>query len=249
MAWIVVVNSFFAGLASVAVTGRITYALLRDKAFQFSKYMEGVHKTLRTLVKGLIMIFMFDIIILLMPVNNENGLIAQVFLLLCIFSFYCPILPSQQAILGLATVGFQVSYAIPIFLRLLPGNQLDILHSNPEAKKKLFTLGIISKPLGLLSVLWLSVTSVFLFLPTELPVTADNMNYTMLVVGLVFLIGAVYWIASGHINFRGPTRLNAVSMLSEDAKKNIEMVAAGSGENCDVELDAHCLTSAGSLAN
>ena len=35
LAWLVVINVFFAGVSSVAVTGRITFALARDSAFPF----------------------------------------------------------------------------------------------------------------------------------------------------------------------------------------------------------------------
>jgi len=42
VAWLLVINIFFAGVSSCTVTGRITYALMRDKAFPFSNFWAQV---------------------------------------------------------------------------------------------------------------------------------------------------------------------------------------------------------------
>eukprot|EP01036_Dinobryon_divergens_P036791 gene36791-47973_t len=79
LAWILVINVFFAGMSSVAVTGRITYALSRDGAFPFSEYLSWM-----------------------LPLINEDAFIS---------------------ITDTATIAFQVSYAIPITLKLLYENK------------------------------------------------------------------------------------------------------------------------------
>ena len=78
-------------MASVTVTGRITFALIRDGAFPFSKQMEGVWAVTKSPAKAIIFVFFIDALILLLPLTNEaNGVLA--------FS----------AITGIATIGFQV---------------------------------------------------------------------------------------------------------------------------------------------
>jgi amino acid transporter len=42
IAWLLVINAFFAGLSSVTVTGRITFALARDNGFPFSEWVKKV---------------------------------------------------------------------------------------------------------------------------------------------------------------------------------------------------------------
>lgn len=53
-----------------------------------------------------------------------------------------------------------------------------------------FHLGKYSLPVGWLSFAWLFGTAFLFFLPTEWPVTAEAMNYTCVIVGVVLLIGA-----------------------------------------------------------
>ena len=89
LAWLVCINLFFAGLSSVAVTGRITYALTRDGAFAYSEYLSKVNDTTKSPIRAIMFVFIFDALFLLLPLD-PNGALA----------FY--------AIIGLSILGFQV---------------------------------------------------------------------------------------------------------------------------------------------
>eukprot|EP01041_Mallomonas_annulata_P013242 gene13242-28030_t len=102
LAWILVINVFFAGMSSVAVTGRITYALSRDGAFPFSEYLSWVHPSLKSPVIALIFVWVLDSLLQMLPLINEDAFIS---------------------ITDTATIAFQVSYAIPITLKLLYENK------------------------------------------------------------------------------------------------------------------------------
>jgi amino acid transporter len=45
MGILLLINFFFAGFSSLTVTSRIGYAMARDKAFPYSKFLAIVHKT------------------------------------------------------------------------------------------------------------------------------------------------------------------------------------------------------------
>lgn len=70
------------------------------------------------------------------------------------------------------------------------------------------SLGKWSVPLGVISCIWLFGSSCLLFLPQTNPVTPQNMNYLIVVVAGVTLIGAVNWLVSGRYSFKGPKRAN-----------------------------------------
>jgi hypothetical protein len=61
-------------------------------------------------------------------------------------------------------------------------------------------------PFAVLSATWLVFTSIIFFLPERHPTTAANMNYTIVVVGAVAIIGGLYWVVSARHFFKGPRR-------------------------------------------
>jgi amino acid transporter len=180
LSWLVVYVLFFAGVSSVAVTGRITYALMRDKAFPHSDFWAQVHPTLHTPINAIMFVCIFDFLLLLVPLAGDNGTTAF------------------ASITGLTSIGFQISYALPIALKLYyqPSN----FPLTP------FHLGVWSRPLGILSCLWLFSTSCFFFFPEEAPVTPQSMNWVIVVVAACFIFAAVNWYFNSQYTFHGPPR-------------------------------------------
>lgn len=190
LTWLVVINLFFAGVASVAVTGRITFALLRDKAFPYSDYLVQVHPTLKSPIRAINFVFILDALLLLLGLNPESG-------------------TAFTAIVGLCTIGFMVSYAIPIVLKIAcqPKNFPD----TPMA------LGRWSVPCGIASSAWLLGTSCLFLFPQAGPLDLDTMNWLVVICGGCFVMGAVYWLAGGNKSFTGPPIMNIKELLAEQA--------------------------------
>jgi len=159
------------------VTGRITFALCRDKALPYADFWSKVHDTSKEPLRILVLLFIIDSLLLLLPLVSSVAF---------------------ASITGITTIGFQVSYGIPILLKLIfsfndfPGSEV--------------TLGKFSNPMGVISCLWLFGTSCLLFLPSSSPVDNETMNWTVVVIGGFGFIAAVYWILYAQYNFRGPVR-------------------------------------------
>ena len=177
LAWLVVINVFFAGVSSVTVTGRITFALARDKAFPFSDRIATVHPVLKSPAVAIMFVWALDSLLQLLPLVSTVAFVS---------------------VTGITTIGFQISYAIPILMKLLCKEHFPLTK---------LSLGCWSKPIGLLSSLWLISTSFLFFLPTTNPVTRDNMNYTVLIVGAVVVAGTINWIFNAKYFFTGPKRV------------------------------------------
>ena len=185
LAFLVCLNLFFAGLSSVTVTGRITYALARDGAFPFSSVVAKVHPTNQSPINALIFVCILDSFLQLLPLDEANGSIAF------------------TSVIGLCVIGFQLSYAIPIFLKLI---------FNPsDFPKTAMDLGVLSKPFAIISCLWLFGTSFLLFLPVEYPVTSQSMNWLVIVFTFFFIVGAVNWIFNSRYYFKGPHRKDSTT--------------------------------------
>jgi amino acid transporter len=180
-AWAVTVNLFFAGVSSVAVTGRITWALMRDNGFFFSDYFKVVDEGLQSPIRAIMFVFAFDALLLLLPLNPGVGLTA----------FY--------SIVGLCAVGFNISYAIPIGAHIIYSTETSF----PRTEK---SLGSYSRIFGSISCVWLLFTAVLFFLPTEYPVTNENMNWLCVVAPFVLLVGYLNWIFNSQYSFTGPRR-------------------------------------------
>jgi amino acid transporter len=180
MTWIVLVNIFFAGISSVAITGRITFSLMRDHAFPHGDFFSQVHPTYKSPVNAILFVFVIDCFLQLLPLIPKNGDTAF------------------ESIVGLSTIGFQVSYGLPILLKLIC--------NPPDFPLTPMALGRWSFPCGVVSCLWLFGSSFFFFLPTQYPVTNSNMNWLTVVSGGVFLMCAVNWFYNSQYTFTGPKR-------------------------------------------
>jgi amino acid transporter len=94
---IVVVMFFFGGLSSLTVTSRIVYAMARDGALPRSEYLALVSDSTKTPMQALVTVCVVNCVLLLLPLVNSTAL---------------------KTFTGSCTVGFQMSYAIPIFFRI-----------------------------------------------------------------------------------------------------------------------------------
>jgi amino acid transporter len=179
LAWLVAVNLFFAGISSVAVTGRITYALMRDEAFPYSQFFGQVHPTLKSPMHSIMFVCIIDSLLQLLALNSDG-----------VTAFY--------SITALCVIGFQVSYCIPIVLK--------VIFDPVDFPVTSMSLGKWSKVFGIISSTWLIVTSVLLFLPTTSPVTLQNMNWLIVVFTFTVICAGLYWIYHGQYSFKGPPR-------------------------------------------
>jgi amino acid transporter len=98
------------------------------------------------------------------------------------------------AVTSIAVIGLYIAYVLPILLRLFAK---DFQHGP-------WHLGAWSRPIGIISVLWVIFISVLFMLPTGAPVTAQNFNYTGIVVLGALIILVVWWLVSARSWFKGP---------------------------------------------
>lgn len=130
-----------------------------------------------------------------------------------------------NAILSSSVVFLYVSYSIPVIIILARGRHILRPPSLPEPT---WTLGPILGPItNWIAVLFTLFTTVFFLFPPGLPVNGTNMNYAVVVFGIirkshqhqlaklmVVIISVITWVVDGHKNFTGPRDIDALMALA-----------------------------------
>lgn len=166
--------------------------MARDGVFPFSKYVGWIMELTKAPIGNILLIFIIDSLILLLRFASETAF---------------------TAIVSIATIGYQISYFMPILFRCTTArNKFPV---------GVFNLGRLSLPIAVISAIWLFVTSIILLFPSKYPVTKDNMNYTVVMVAGIALFAGLYWLISARYWFIGPKRVTKISnQLSPKRKIN-----------------------------
>ncbi|KAJ3384196.1 hypothetical protein HDU92_003721 [Lobulomyces angularis] len=167
LAILLVVNMYFSGMSSMTVTTRISFAMARDGAFPFSEKIRYLTPVNKVPMGSVFLVLAMDIIFVCLNLVNETAFLT---------------------VTSITVIGFQISYAIPLFLR--------VTHSKNTFVKKDFNLGRWGYPL----------------------VDSANMNYTFVIVGLVATVGSIHWIFSARHWFNGPVTKPLQIVVEEDVK-------------------------------
>jgi len=208
-----IINLFFAGFSSMTVTSRIGFAMARDGALPCSKFWYRINQRTKTPDRIIFLVFLTDVLFCLLPLISE-------------YAF--------SAITSITTIGYQISYAVPIVLRLTV--------SRNTFQKSSFHLGPFSEVIGWVSVVWLVITSIFFLLPNQfddnMRETPTNFNYTPVVLVGFFIIAMVYWFLPAPYGARhffvGPKRDSVIEILEKEKRERKKLL-----EEEEVEKDSN----------
>lgn len=203
------INVYLGGFSHMTVTTRIVFAMSRDGAFPGSKYIAGVSGKSQLPLKSIFFVFVIDSIIVLLPLISDTAF---------------------SAITQISTIGYSISYAIPIILR--------VTVSRKTFQQGPWNIGRLSIINGIIASIFLVLTSICFFFPTSfdenLKQTAEDFNYTIVVFTVALLIAATYWFLPKKLGgarhfFTGPVRPEDV-LASETPKQFVEKkIVKGSG--------------------
>ncbi|OJD32257.1 gaba permease [Diplodia corticola] len=177
--------------------GRAVYAFARDRGLPFSGAVGAVHPTLRVPVGAILV----------------TAVVQAAF-----DSIYFGTVTGFNTVISIATEGFYVSYAIPLFVRILA--RLD-----PTSKPLVaphYSLGpwggLFANVVGFVYLAFAVITFNF---PTVDPVDRENMNYTSAAVGVVMIIAAGTWVTTGRKQYSGP-EMEAKGVVVEGVEREAE---------------------------
>ncbi|KAG0188290.1 hypothetical protein DFQ28_005147 [Apophysomyces sp. BC1034] len=190
----VMISIFFCGSSLTLGSSRMVYAFARDGAMPCSKYLHKLNKKTNSPVIAV----WFNILV--------AGIVGVLYMINS---------TAYEAIVSVNTIGSQLSYLIPIVLRItvsrkkfVPGTfkhiklyYLIVLPPGP------WNLGRFSTPLGVVSAAWLVFTCFLFICPTEAPITPDTMNYAIVPFAFIMILSTGYFLIWGRKWFTGPVRV------------------------------------------
>ena len=182
---IVIGALLFCGLANLTSNSRQIFAFSRDGAVPGSRLWHTVNPRTGT------------------PVNSV-WLAAC-----CAFVLALPSLWSTTAfgaIVSVNVIGLFGSYAIPIFLRLRLGREFT---PGP------WNLGRYGRPVALIAVIWVLLSSILFMLPEQYPfLTAAKFNFAPVALAVVLVVAAAWWFITARRHYRGPINYGTPEQLT-----------------------------------
>ncbi|KAG0365546.1 hypothetical protein BGZ54_006418 [Gamsiella multidivaricata] len=198
--FIIVFAGFLCGIATVAANSRMIYAFARDGGLPFSRYWTVLNRRTQMPLR-LVWLSVVIIIILALPSFGSTATLS--------------------AISGISIIGFTVSYAIPILLRITVGASTFVQHE--------FNLGKFSRPVGWIAVIWTIFIFIIFNLPQSWPVDDMNaFNFTPAAVGFLLIFTTLTWFLSARHWFKGPVseialqELDGIVPVDLDEKQDTE---------------------------
>jgi len=183
--FIVIFAGFLCGIATVAANSRMLYAFARDGGLPYSRVWTVLDKRSQMPVR-LVWLSVLGTIILALPALGSAAALS--------------------AISGISVIGFLISYAIPILLRITIGSKTFVQSE--------FNLGRWSKPIGWVACVWTVFVFIIFNLPQSWPVKdMDKFNFTPAAVGFLMVFTTVTWFFSAQYWFKGPVSEIALKEL------------------------------------
>ncbi|GLI79746.1 GABA-specific high-affinity permease [Penicillium ochrochloron] len=198
---VVMTVQYFMGLSIVLAASRQSWAFSRDGALPFSSFFRKVSQGKLTRYQ---------------PVRMVCGVIgasAIIGLLSLIDN------AAANALFSLAVAGNDLAWLTPILARLLWGQDKFV-------PGEFYTGKYLSKPIAWIAVVYMFFAIVLCMIPTEGPnPSAENMNYTVVINGALWLGALLYYYVHARKTFKGPQ----TTVSPEDEGKQLEAEAAVGG--------------------
>lgn len=191
MALCITLVALAANAAGTTSTSRTAWAFARDHGLPGSGFFSYVNPTLQVPVRMVLVVGFLQMLLGLIYLGSSTAF---------------------NAVLSMAILGMYASYFSPILFMLLYGRRSSS-STIRGFSSGMFDLGPRWGPVvNVIALMWLVLAMVFSTFPTVEPVTANNMNYCVVVmVGWVFIGGVYYYGCGGKKRFSGP-----VVELAED---------------------------------
>ncbi|KAJ6028375.1 hypothetical protein N7540_003951 [Penicillium herquei] len=177
VAAIILVMEVCSAISILATASRQTFAFARDNALPFSKTLAHVNKRTQVPIVSVLVSTIITVLLSLINIGSTAAFnaIASV-MIAALFTTYI------------------LSIAAFIRARRLPGGI-------PPSR---FSLGRLGMPINIFAVAWLCFSIIFTFFPTANNPTPVDMNWSILVFGIVIIFAVVQYLVHGAKIYKAP---------------------------------------------
>ncbi|KAJ5404611.1 Amino acid/polyamine transporter I [Penicillium cosmopolitanum] len=166
----------FAATAIMTTSSRMIYAFARDGGLPASFFFSRIHPKLQVPLNALYLNLVLVIIFGFILLGSTSAF---------------------NAIISASVVLLDLSYGIPIAVHCLRGR-------NMLPERTFMLPNLLGWALNIVSLLYISLTTVLFLFPPGLPVTGSNMNYCVVAFGIILSISTIQWFVDGRKNYSGP---------------------------------------------
>lgn len=179
MSLVISATATAATVAGVTSTSRTLWAFARDRATPYDRYLSKVNKSTQIPVRSVVLVTVLQMLLGFIYIGNTTAF---------------------NAILSMSIIGMYASYMIPIIYMLIFGRKtLSPSEYGP------FKLGSALGPvLNVISLVWIVVVIIFSTFPSAMPVTPQNMNYSVVVIAGWLFFGIIYYVGFAKKKFEVP---------------------------------------------
>jgi amino acid permease (GABA permease) len=182
----------FCGIAALQANARTIFAFSRDELLPFSKVWIRINSYTQTPLIAVWLNVIVAIGINLIGLGSYTAIVA---------------------IFNVCAIALDWSYCIPIICKLIYGTETGRYIPGP------WNLGKFSTPINCWSVIWTLFVSTIFLMPTTRPVTAENMNYAVVILIGILTFAMIYWYVGGaRKHYIGPR----TQYQEQKEKDNIE---------------------------
>lgn len=182
-----------ATVAGTASTSRTFWAFARDKATPFHEYFSHVNPKLQVPVRAVTFVLILQVLLGLIYLGNATAF---------------------NAILSMAIMGLYVSYFLPIFYMMFFGRR-TLKRSDYGPFRLPRALGTVA---NVVAMIWMAVVIIFSTFPLTMPVTAQSMNYSSVVMAAWGVFGAVFYYTRGKNAYEVP--LTDLAVILEETEES-----------------------------
>lgn len=166
------------GISTLASASRQLWAFSRDKAVPNPRMMTYVHPEMKVPIVSIGITALVSVLLSIINVGSST-----------VFN----------AVVSLSVSGFFGSYILPFSLLL--SKRIRYPEQIPNAP---YSLGKWGVPINAFAIAWSVLVLFFSFWPQIIPVTPENMNWSVLLWGAVNIFAIVFWIVHGRKVYKGP---------------------------------------------
>lgn len=172
-----IISSFFMGCSCMLAASRVTYAYARDGFFPLSRYWKIVNKKTQTPINAVWVNLFIGQLLLLLQFAGDTAI---------------------GAIFSVGGISGFVSFTMPTLLK--------ITYANKSFKRGPWHLGRWSRPIGFVSVAFVTVMIPILCFPTVRgdDLTLDQMNWTVIVYFGPMFLSLLWFVIDAHKWYKGP---------------------------------------------
>ncbi|TWU77414.1 hypothetical protein ED733_006447 [Metarhizium rileyi] len=179
MSIMIIFIAIAATIAGVLATSRTLWAFARDQATPFHESLSLISPRLQIPLNAVVVVVVLQLLLGFIYLGNDTAF---------------------NAILSMAIIGLYLSYLLPVIYMLLYGRWNLQPHQYGS-----FRLGLIpGVVLNVMSTMWMITVMIFSLFPSTMPVTAKNMNYSIVVFGGWIMFGLAYYTLCAKQKFQVP---------------------------------------------